>query len=369
MGSKSFLSVASCLVVLLVATSALPAPVQADAGASVVPVATERYSVVVDGETALGYLAYPTTVTPTTLLVFGHGCCGKPNQTGFVQAYAQSYGVVVVAMDYRGFGGWDVLKGSQDLVAATVDLQARFPSVTRTVLWGISMGGETTGMAVAARPDLFDYWVDTFGVTNLFEEFVALGHYPGVSPNPNDPSNPTGSYIVRETGGTPATVPLEYAKRSPVLLAGQMAGIKRAYISHGVGDLIVPYSMSREMYANLVAAGVPVTLHTVVSGGGGQQGPWGVPVPGPCSTVVPDPDGGGPAPGACVPVACAPTPAGCVALPPYGPVGPAAHDGRGGAPSYGVVDQLLRGLEPDAGVPAAEWVVDYTAGRSQRVPP
>jgi hypothetical protein len=367
MGNRTVLF---CLSVLLAAAFALPAPVQADAAvAAAVPVATERYAVVVDNETALGYLAYPTSGAPSAMLVFGHGCCGKPNQTSFVRGYAASYNVVAVAMDYRGFGGFDVLKGSQDLVAATVDLQARFPSVTRTVLWGASMGGETTGMAVAARPDLFDYWVDTFGVTNLFEEFVVLGHYPGVSPNPNDPGNPTGSYIVRETGGTPLTVPEEYAKRSPALMADRMVGIRRAYISHGVGDLIVPYSMSREMYANLVAAGVPVTLFTVLTGPGGQQPAWGVPVPAPCSTVVPDPDGSGPAPGACAPLSCAPGPTGCVGLPPYGPYGLAAHDGRGGAPNVGVVDKLLRGLEPDAGIPAAEWLVDYTTAKSQRVPP
>lgn len=310
------------------------------AGASHGAIVSGRYSVVVDGESALGWVAFPSSPAPTTLLVFGHGCCGKPNQEAFARAYAQSYHIAVVAMDYRGPGGWDVLKGSEDLVAATIDLQARFP-ISRTVIWGISMGGETTGMAVAARADLYDYWVNTFGVTNLFEEFVALGHYPALAPNANNPSNPTGSAIVRETGGFPFTVPEEYRLRSPALRTSEMVGLKRAYIAHGIGDKIVPYSMSRETFEGLVANGVPVTLATVLTRPGSEQGAY------PICCGLP----GGP------PVA---TPAGPVGT----PLGTAAHDGAGGAPSYGVVDALLRGLEPDAGTPFREHVVDYTAGVS-----
>jgi len=295
----------------------------------------ERYAVTVDGETALGWLAYPTSGTPTKLLVFGHGCCGKPDQSGFVNAYADAYGAVAVAMDYRGPGRWDVMKGHRDLIAATVDLKARFPGITRTVLWGISMGGETTGMAVAARPDLFDYWVDTFGVVDLVQELAALGLYPGVSPNAGDPANPTGSWIVEQTGGTPATVPQAYLDRSPAYAAAAMRGIKRAYIAHGVGDLIVQYSQSRLMYANLVANGVPVSLTTVLTRGGAAHGPW---VPG-VGTVT------------------APTPAGL-----------SAHDGSATAFSQETVHHLLSGSEPDAGTASREWVADWTTGQRVAVP-
>jgi hypothetical protein len=92
-----------------------------------VPVSAGRYQVVVDGEIALGYLAYPKGFAPTTLLVFGHGCCGKPDQTAFVRDISANYGVVAVAMDHRGLGGWDVMKGHRDLIAATEEIQARFP--------------------------------------------------------------------------------------------------------------------------------------------------------------------------------------------------------------------------------------------------
>ena len=80
------------LVVLLVAAAAslTPAPV---ANAATV----ERYGITVDGENALGWAAYPASPTPTKLLVFGHGCCGKPDQSAFVRAYADTYGAVAVA--------------------------------------------------------------------------------------------------------------------------------------------------------------------------------------------------------------------------------------------------------------------------------
>jgi hypothetical protein len=245
------------------------------------------------------------------------------------------------------------MKGHRDLIGATEDLQARFPSIERTILWGISMGGETTGMAVAARPDLYDYWVDTFGVTNLFEEYATLGLYPGPWVGSD---NRVHSWMMDETGGTPAEVPQAYADRSPALRTDAMVGIKRAYVVHGVGDPIVPYSMSAETFAGLVAHGVPASLYTVTTGWGGVQGPW---EPGVGFLGVPACTG---ATGTwtCVPPgACNPTPAGYACM-----TGPAAHDGRGSGPAYGIVDQLMRGFEPDAGTPAATHVVDYTAGAS-----
>lgn len=315
------------LVVAAVASLTITAPARA--------ATVERYAITVDGETALGWLGYPAAGTPTTLLVFGHGCCGKPDQSGFVRGYADAYGAVVVAMDYRGPGRWDVMKGHRDLIAATEDLQARFPAISRTVLWGISMGGETTGMAVAARPDLFDYWVDTFGVVDLFQEFAALGAYPGISLNPNDTANPTGSWIVEQTGGTPATAPEAYLARSPAYAAAGMKGITRAYIAHGAGDLIVQYSQSRLMYEQLVANGIPVTLTTVLTRPGAAQGPY-----------VPD-----------VGTITAAT-----------PVGLSAHEGSATAFSQETVHHLLSGSEPDAGVAAREWLADWTTGQRVAVP-
>jgi hypothetical protein len=161
--------------------------------------------------------------------------------------------------------------------------------------------------------------------------------------------------MIQETGGTPATAPQAYLDRSPALHTDGMVGLHRAYLVHGVGDPIVPYSESQETFAGLVAHGIPASFYTVTTGWGGVQGPWepgagflGVPY---CNGTV----------GQCLPpTVCEPTPVTtvCDYLP-----GPAAHDGRGSGPAYAIVDQLLRGNEPDAGQPVAERVVDYTAGK------
>ncbi|MHB8605360.1 MAG: alpha/beta hydrolase family protein, partial [Thermoplasmatota archaeon] len=174
----------------------------------------------------------------------------------------------------------------------------------------------------APAPTRYDEWVDTFGVTDLFTEFVTLGTYP---------CGCADSWMTTETGGTPATAPQAYADRSPILMGAAMKGLGHAYLVHGIGDPVVPYSESREMYAALLANGIPASFTTVTTGGGCTQLPY--------------------TPAGWLP--CAPT-----------PIGPAAHDGRGAGPAYGIIDRLLRGIVPDAGAPASEHIVDYTAGVS-----
>lgn len=315
------------LLVLTLAVACAVVPVTSGAGS----VAEERYTVAVDGETASGWLAYPNATTPHAMLVFGHGCCGTPDQSVFVRSYAAAFDAVVVAMDYRGAGRWDVMKGHRDLIAAAEDLEARFPSISRTVAWGLSMGGETTGMAVAARPDLFDYWVDTAGVVDLIQQFATLGAYPG--PGAIDPQQPfAGSWIAEECGGTPAEVPWEYLARSPLYSALSMRGVKHVYITHGIGDLIVSYTQARAMFERLAAAAIPVSLYTTVTGPGPALGPY-LPV------------------GQTVPVV--PT-----------PFGPAGHDPRGFGPASAIVADLLSWREPDWDAMAREHVLDGTTARS-----
>lgn len=323
------------LAFALLALPALPA-VPAEGPAPQVPYALQRYSIPVDGQVATGWLAYPTTVQPTTLLVYAHGCCGKAGK-GLPHGWAGAYGAVVVGMDYRGNGHWNVWTGHRDSIAAAEDLQARFPSVQRTIIWGVSMGGEVSGMAVAARPDLFDYWVSTFGVVDLVQEFGALGLYPGINANPNNAANPIGSWILEETGGLPGVAPPDaWTKRSPVHRAAEMPGITRAYLETGSGDLIVYPTETYAMAAALAALQVPVTLCIAATGPGAMQGHF---VPG-------------------VGVPSVPT-----------PVGPAAHDGRGFACTFQHLDSLLRGREPDAGAPFKVRVLDFTTGTNIAAPP
>lgn len=243
---------------VVLATVGRTAPVDADVQRRVT---VERFEVVVDGEVARGRLAYPSDRLPETLLVYGHGCCGPPSMARIHErlAFARTHGAAVVAMEYRGAGGWDVAAGAADLVAATVALQRRFP-IVRTVAWGLSMGAEVTGMAVAARPDLFDWWVGTSGVYDLVEQWAMPGFR---------------TLIERETRGKPNDRAEAYRRRSPVTLAGAMRGITGAVLVHAAGDPIVLQSQAWRMERALRRAEVPVRIDVVVVGDH-VEGPVGI---------------------------------------------------------------------------------------------
>lgn len=216
------------------------------------PITVEHFRLLVDGGVARGYLAYPADGVPSTLLVYGHGCCGRRAMARIEDQlrFAGTHGAAVVAMEYRGRGGWDVAAGAADVVAATEALQRRFP-IRRTVVWGLSMGAEVTGMAVAARPDLFDWWVGTAGVYDLVEQWATPGYR---------------SLIEREAGGNPADRSGAYRRRSPVHLAKQMKGVQGVFLVHGVGDPIVLPGQAQRMHDALEGAGIDSRLEWVSLG-------------------------------------------------------------------------------------------------------
>lgn len=220
------------------------------------------YSLVVDGQTATGRAVLPAGA-PTVLVVFCHGFGGAANNFDGYLADVANRGWAGVSMDYRGAqGAWKVATGWRDTVAATLDLQARYPSIQRTIIWGISMGGEVSGLSVAfAPPGTYDYWVEDAGVENLAEEWATV---PGFQPA-----------IQAETGGTPAEVPQAYVDRSPIAQTAGIAaqGLRRAYVNHAAGDTIVTPTQAQEMTAALASAGVPVSTYTYL--GAGHVGGWG----------------------------------------------------------------------------------------------
>jgi dipeptidyl aminopeptidase/acylaminoacyl peptidase len=291
--------------------AALGAP-RADARAPEHPVWEGRYSVIADGQRADGWLAYPTDVAPDTLLVFAHGCCGPlPRNWAELLAlhHARHNAMAVVAMDYRGpNGGWNVGSGHSDVVAATIDLQHRFP-IKRTILWGVSMGGEVSGMAAAERPDLFDYWISSSGVLDLPTQWAQQTFRPEIE---------------AETHGTPASAPAAYARRSPTSLAPRIKGITRAYLLHGVGDTAVPASEANQMFDSLRRVGVPVSAYTITTGDGDPSVWW--PVFATEST----------------------------------PVGVAGHDWSTIALGQRIVLAIVAGHAPDAGTKTAAHVWDAT---------
>ena len=212
------------------------------------------YEVLVEGEPASGLIGIPAGA-PTTLVVLAHPWTTAadlflPDLERLAQA-----GVLAVAMDFRGDrGDFKVDTGVEDTVAATLALQAAYPTIDRTLLYGWSLGGEVAFLSVAAAPPgTYDYVFDGAGVTdleNLWHAFYA--------------ARPA---IEKATGGTPMEVPAEYEARSPVDRVGDLVGkgVARYFIVHGAGDEPVPVEQAERMYSALADAGLPVSYYVVTT--------------------------------------------------------------------------------------------------------
>lgn len=232
-----------------------------DAHVAVVPV-----SLTVEGEEATGLLYEPFRnapgdLDPHDLIVFAHG--HTDTAASFADILCPLAGrtsTPLITMDQRSFksrwkpGEWNVWAGWQDTVAATQWYKQLHPGITRTILWGWSQGGATSGLALVHGPrKLYDYWVDSFGIVNAIAAWAV-----------ESVVDPTfAAEIVRDAGGcTPAQCPDAYIARSPDINARRI-DVKRAFVLHGVGDTTVPYPQSTELTAALVASGVPVSVYTL----------------------------------------------------------------------------------------------------------
>ncbi|MET8797534.1 prolyl oligopeptidase family serine peptidase [Nocardia sp. NPDC004568] len=257
--------VMSFLAGVLLATSAAALPAAAPAGATqACLVQTRPVSIPVEGEQATGLVYEPQGCAPgNALIVAAHGHKGSSAQYAeYVTAIAARTGTPVLSMDMRGSaqwrtGEWNLWAGWQDLVAATRWYKGSHPGVARTILWGWSQGAMTSGLAAAYGPaGLFDYWVDTFGPSDLATHWAGpAADYPALQ-----------AQIQRDAGNcVPLTCPLAYAERSPALQAGRM-GIRHAFLIHGTADEVVPFAASTQMRAALMLAGKPSTMYSIVSG-------------------------------------------------------------------------------------------------------
>lgn len=230
-----------------------------------------------------GRFALPADPAPTQLVVMFHGnhndSCSWRNHLRSVAAK----GAIGVAMDYTGQRtegdienyGWFVREGAADSIIAAQYFLEKYPSITQVFAFGVSMGGNASGMAVASadalRADgspLFDYWVDVEGANNLIEEYTIVRSVaPGVPA-----AAVAQAEMEEEAGGTLEDVPEAYAELTNVYRAQDMASLKGAVIVHGVDDGLVSTSQSPEMADALNAAAVPTHLYTVFLRGDGESG-------------------------------------------------------------------------------------------------
>lgn len=233
--------------------------------------------------TATGRYAVPSK-KPKGLVIFDHGYGHtSASWVQHMKKAAAKHGVIAIAPDYRGAPikpdengdglpesrGWDVMAGAEDTIAAAHLFEQRCPSIKQIIVMGVSMGGNTSGLAVAMsakekRSDgkpLFDYWVNVEGATNVTETYFEARTLAPV----NEFAANAVEDIEREMGGTFEEKPGAYQEHTVVARVEDIAasGVKGVVMVHGLDDGLVPYNQSREMKAALTAAQVPNDLYTV----------------------------------------------------------------------------------------------------------
>ena len=255
------------------------------------PSVAHALSVPVAGETAFGYYAVPRHQA-RGIVVFDHGYSHTAwNWRQHLTQVAARDGVIAVAMDYRhqkdsavdpktGFSssrGWRVQEGADDSIAAAKLFDATCKTGGVNTVYGISMGGNTSGLVAAAgakratgKP-LFDYWFAIEPAVNVTETWAEASV---VAQSGNTFAVQAAQDIEQEMGGTPATAPAAYQSHTVMARMSDIAtaGLKGVAVVQGIDDGLVPYNQSRELVAGLRAAGIPVDDVSVGTRGGGEPG-------------------------------------------------------------------------------------------------
>lgn len=239
-------------------------------------------SIKMDEGVATGLYALPDK-KPTGMVLFDHGYGHTSASWAQHMKNAADRGLIAITPDYRGLQispdsngdglpesrGWDVMAGAEDTVAAAQLFEAACKSIEEIVVFGVSMGGNTSGLAVSMaakerRADgspLFDYWVDVEGAVNVIETYFGARVLAPV----NEFAANAQADIEREMGGTFEENPEAYADHAVVNHMGDIkeSGVKGVILVHGVDDGLVPYNQSREMATLLAASEIPYDMFTV----------------------------------------------------------------------------------------------------------
>jgi acetyl esterase/lipase len=274
------------VVAVLASCAALAPAAGAKVRCSGDPSNVQQLDLTVAGQPAWGLYAVPANA-PRGLVVFFHGYSHTAHSwAAHVARTAQQEGVIAVAMDYRGqvdlppepgstlprSRGWQVSEGAEDSIAAA-QLFDRTCTLPTIVAYGVSMGGNASGLAVASRATrangapLFDQWFDIEGAVNVIEIYSAART---LAASGNALAANATADIEREMGGTLEERPEAYTTRTVVRRADDIkaSGIKGVTIVHGVDDGLVPNSQSREMQSRLRTLGIPTDVITA-----GTRGP------------------------------------------------------------------------------------------------
>ena len=247
----------------------------------------------VDGGEATGHYSLPGS-DPTALVVIGHGY-GHSSYSWIehMKTMSRDLGVIAVAMDYRGTEfepqpwpedgvpstrGWRVMEGAHDLIAATKLFLGACHSIEKTVIFGVSMGGNATGLALALAGEqreadgkpLFDYWIDAEGANNVVETY----HEARALAPANEFAQNAYDDIKAEMGGKDFEQdPATYLEHSVVARIDDIeaSGVKGVVVIQGLNDGLVPYNQSRELTTELAATGIPVDMFTALRNAPGAE--------------------------------------------------------------------------------------------------
>jgi acetyl esterase/lipase len=251
------------------------------------PASVQTLNLTVAGQPAWGLYAYPSTA-PKGIVVFGHGY-GHTAESWrkHITDTATRDGVIAVAMDYRGqvdtpgtplpsSRGWQVIEGAADSIAAAQYFNGLCPDAATIVMYGVSMGGNTAGLAVAAKATraggapLFDYWFDIEGATSVVETYTEARALAGSG---NAFAKNAVEDIEHELGGPIESRPQAYLDLSVITHGDDIkaSGVKGVVMVQGVDDGLVGYNQSPELYTRLRSLGIPVDFWTAVTRGSASE--------------------------------------------------------------------------------------------------
>jgi acetyl esterase/lipase len=240
------------------------------------------------GQTAKALYAVPAR-KPVGIVVFDHGYSHTMySWVRHVERTAKQLGVIAVVPDYRGqvddlkaqplpsSRGWRVAEGAVDTnaVAALFD-RSCLKGRGHNVLYSVSMGGNTAGLALAAKPKrlggkpMFDEWVNVEGAANVLETYLGAKALAGV----NEFADHAAADIEQEMGGTPQTAMTTYQERTVVNRVDDIAasGVKGVVMAHGYADGLVTHDIGRQLQLRLRAAGVPVDFRSFLTHTAGTE--------------------------------------------------------------------------------------------------
>jgi acetyl esterase/lipase len=242
------------------------------------PSQVQSLSYSVKGQTAQALYALPAG-KPKGIVVFDHGYGHTMySWSAHIARTASTLGVIAIAPDYRGqvdspatkpgglpsSRGWQVAEGAEDSIAAVQMFDKLCGHNGTNVVYGVSMGGNTSGLVVAAKPKdaagkpLFDYWVAVEPAVNVTETYQGARVLAGV----NEFAAHAQADIEKEMGGSFESKSSVYADRTVVNRTQDIAasGIKGVVIAHGIVDGLVTHDESRQLQVLLRAQGIPVNM-------------------------------------------------------------------------------------------------------------